>query len=255
MNARRVIGRSLVAVLAVAVGLIVIGGMRPRERTFTGTLKELVPQADEVAGWAVAYHPVAETAELQKATAEMLNYDDAVYAIYTRGEMRISVYAAYWSPGKMSNRLIAGHTPDVCWVGSGWVPLKAETGSRSVQIGDFHHETRERHENGNSGAEARLDKAATAPVLPMEHRVFQLGEQTEYVVFCQVVGGRALSYGTGGLPPWYGFLSDLWARGLRQREEQFFLRISSNRPLEEFRETEPVTILLGRFRKVFNREV
>jgi hypothetical protein len=83
----------------------------------------------------------------------------------------------------------------------------------------------------------------------MEHRIFQLGGQTEHVVFCHVVGGRALSYGTGGLPPWYGFLSDLWARGFRQREEQFFLRISSNRPMEEFRETEPVTILLGRFQK------
>ena len=35
----------------------------------------------------------------------------------------------------------------------------------------------------------------------------------------------------------------------RQREEQFFLRISSNRLLEEFRETGPVTILLGRFQK------
>jgi hypothetical protein len=40
----------------------------------------------------------------------------------------------------------------------------------------------------------------------------------------------------------------------RQREEQFFLRVSSNRPLAEFKDTEPVTILLGRFRKVLNRE-
>jgi hypothetical protein len=35
----------------------------------------------------------------------------------------------------------------------------------------------------------------------------------------------------------------------RQREEQFFLRVSSNRPLEELRDAEPVRILLGRFRK------
>ena len=91
--------------------------------------------------------------------------------------------------------------------------------------------------------------------MPMEYRVFQLSGQTEYVVFCQVVGGRALSYGTGGLPPWYGFLSDLWARGFRQREEQFFLRISSNRPLAEFKEAKPVTILLARFGKILNHEV
>ena len=83
----------------------------------------------------------------------------------------------------------------------------------------------------------------------MEYRVFQLGGQTEYVVFCQLVNGCVFLYGNHGRPPWYGFLADLWALGLRQREEQLFLRISSNRPLEEFRETEPVTILLGRFRK------
>jgi hypothetical protein len=86
-------------------------------------------------------------------------------------------------------------------------------------------------------------------MLPMEYRVFQFDGQTEYVVFDQIVGGRSMSYGTGGLPPWYGFLSDLWTRGFRQREEQFFLRISSNRPLAEFKDTEPVTILLGRFQK------
>jgi len=254
MNARRVIGLSLVAVLAVAVGLIAIGGMRPRERTFAGTLKELLPQAGELPEWSIAYHPVAETAELQKMVDEMLNFDDAVYAIYTRGEMRISIYAAYWAPGKMSHRLIAGHTPDICWVGAGWVGLKAETGSRSVQVGGFHHETHERNENGPSGTEARIDKSGTVPAMTMEYRVFQLGGQTEYVVFDQIVGGRSMSYGTGGLPPWYGFLSDVWARGFRQREEQFFLRISSNRPLAEFRDAEPVTILLGRFGRVIDRE-
>jgi len=278
-------------VLAAAVVLVVIGTLRSRERTFTGTLMELLPQARDVPGWAVTYRPVAETAELQKATAEMLNYDDAVYAIYTHGETRISVYAAYWLPGKMSSRLIAGHTPDVCWVGAGWVPLKAEQTvdgvEENAEIGKAEKlksdagRAEENAETGKAESGNRTDAdggeklrsnfsisdfsvsafisrpsdSRTEQALPMEYRVFQLSGQTEYVVFCQVVGGRALNYGTGGLPPWYGFLSDLVARGFRQREEQFFLRISSNRPLEEFRETEPVTILLKRFRKVFNREV
>ena len=55
-----------------------------------------------------------------------------------------------------------------------------------------------------------------------------------------------MSYGTGGVPPWYGFLADLWARWFRQREEQFFVRISSNRPLGEFKDTPPVQVFLRR---------
>jgi hypothetical protein len=251
------------AVLIVAVALVVIGATRPRERTFIGTLKELLPQAEDVPGWAVAYYPVAETAEMQNATAELLNYDNAIYAIYTRGEMRVSVYAAYWLPGKMSSRLIAGHTPDVCWVGRGWRPLTADgwtVGSRTVDgvtVGPSDGRTGAESASGQSDGGpltvGRSDSRTEHP-LQMEHRIFRLGEQTEHVVFCQIVGGRLLSYRTGGPPPWYGFLSDMWDRGFHLREEQFFLRISSNRPLAEFRDAEPVTILLARFRRVFNRE-
>jgi hypothetical protein len=89
----------------------------------------------------------------------------------------------------------------------------------------------------------------TVHALVMEHRVFQLDELTEHVVYSHIVGGRVLHYGGRGTPPWYTFLQDIVARGFRQREEQFFLRISSNRPLAEFKDTEPVTILLGRFQK------
>ena len=81
-------------------------------------------------------------------------------------------------------------------------------------------------------------------LLPMQHRVFKLGDQTEYVVFCHLVNGQIFFYNDGGRPPWYGFIVDLWARGLRQREEQFFIRISSNRQLEEFRDAAPVQYFL-----------
>src|SRR5690606_27133761 len=39
---------------------------------------------------------------------------------YISGPLRLSVYVAYWEPAKMSSRLVAGQTPDVCWVGAGW---------------------------------------------------------------------------------------------------------------------------------------
>jgi hypothetical protein len=80
----------------------------------------------------------------------------------------------------------------------------------------------------------------------MEYRTFRLQGQQENVIFCHLVGERSMSYGTRTVPPWHAPLSDLFKRGIRQRDEQIFLRISSNRPLEEFRNTPPVQIFLAR---------
>ena len=124
---RQVLIASLSVVLVAALAFVAFGSWLPPRQAFRGTMKDLVPQAEELPRWTLEYRPVAETAEMQKAVGEILNFDDAVYAIYDNGGLRVSIYAAYWSPGKMSHRLIAGHTPDVCWVGGGWVRRKAES--------------------------------------------------------------------------------------------------------------------------------
>lgn len=118
-----------------AVALVIYGETRPLERTFYGSVKDLLPTPEEVPGWTVQYLPIADTPEMQAKVNELLNYDDAVYAVYTKGTERISIYIAYWMPGKMSERLIAAHTPDVCWVGQGWKIVEAKSG-RSAQRGD-----------------------------------------------------------------------------------------------------------------------
>lgn len=289
---RQVLIASLSVVLVAALAFVAFGSWLPPRQAFRGTMKDLVPQAEELPRWTLEYRPVAETAEMQKAVGEILNFDDAVYAIYDNGGLRVSIYAAYWSPGKMSHRLIAGHTPDVCWVGGGWVRRKAESlgmkiesrkegaeertaargqkpddggqttedrgqlvrrslgeGGRSEVGGQRPEAGRQTTESGGRLAATKLEgrrREGETAVLPMEYREFQLGGQTEYVVFGHMVGGRSMSYGTGGLPPWYGFLGDLWARGFQQREEQFFVRISSNRSLAEFKDAPPVQVFLRR---------
>lgn len=104
----------------------------PPPRTFQGSVKDLLPPAEIVArdGWKVDYLPIADTPEAKAKVDELLNYDDAVFAVYTRGTEQVAIYLAYWAPGKMSHRLVAGHTPDVCWVGAGWRIERA----RSVQL-------------------------------------------------------------------------------------------------------------------------
>lgn len=172
------------------------------------TLAELLPKT--VAGYAVNDEPIATTDEMKRAVGELLNFSDAVYRIYQAPGRRVSVYVAWWEAGKMSPRLVAAHTPDVCWPGVGW--------TRAPE--------REKHLEG-LGRELSLGGFA-----PAEMRVFVTRETPEYVVFWHRVGDRMLSYKTGGAPPWWAWLDELWRDGLAGRKSQLFVRVSSDVPLE-----------------------
>lgn len=234
----------LAALLGLAVGAVIIGQAITPIPSFNGMLQNAFPKSPQVPGWAMRFLPVAESAEMQRAVGEMLNFDQATFARYERGSMEVSLYAAYWSPGKMSHRLIAVHTPDVCWAGAGWERIEARQMTLSAA-------------KGGSGASGQAtDTGRTLPlqqsklaVMSWEYREFTLSGRTEYVVFLHLVGGRAMNYGVRGVPPWYSVLGDLLARGLRQREEQFFVRISGNRPLSEVLVSEPVRQFLHQFER------
>ncbi len=194
----------LCAVLAVATGLVIYGNSRVPEPTFKGKLVDLLPPPP--AGWMLTKKEIADTPEMKEAVGELLNYDDGVFVDYTNGNERLSVYIAYWKPGKMSHRLVAGHTPDVCWVGNGWKKESSETVTGLT--------------SGNG-----------AKIVPAEGRLFTVNGQAEYVWFWHLVGQEAKSYASGYAPPWYAPLTDLWAKGLQQRQEQFFIRLSSGDPM------------------------
>lgn len=202
---RRALFAFLALILIGAIALIVYGGTRPRVQTFHGRLADLLPEAPQ--GWTRTMHPIADTPEMQAAVGELLNFDDGVFVDYTKQQQRLSVYIAYWKPGKMTHRDIARHTPDVCWVGAGW----------------------------RCEARQTLDGADVAGgrLMPVEARTFTAHRTSEFVWFWHVVGGRPKSYGTGGRPPWYAAITDAFTMGLGQREEQFFVRLSSPAPLED----------------------
>lgn len=190
--------------LSVAVGLVIYGNSRVPEPTFHGKLTDLLPPAPS--GWVMKPREIADTPEMKQAVGELLNYDDGVFVDYTNGLDRLSVYIAYWKPGKMSHRLVAAHTPDVCWVGNGWKKEQSETVSGLVAKDGRH-------------------------IQPAEGRVFSAHGNPEYVWFWHLVGQEAKSYATGYAPAWYAPLTDLWEKGLYQRQEQFFIRLSSDEVL------------------------
>jgi hypothetical protein len=191
--------------LLIAIGVVVYGSLRAPQPAFHGKLADILPPAP--AGWSIKPRQIADTPEMMQAVGQILNYDDGIFVDYTNGLDRLSVYMAYWTPGKMSHRIVASHTPDVCWVANGWVKEMSET------VSGLHLK----------------DGSALAPA---EGRLFSAQGQPEYVWFWHVVGANVKSYATGFRPPWYAPLTDILAKGINQREEQYFIRISSDKPLD-----------------------
>ncbi len=164
----------------------------------------------DLAGSTVHDEPIAATEEMKKAVGELLNFNDGIYRIYQLPDARVSVYAAWWEQGRMSPRLVAGHTPDVCWPGSGWV--RDQTAEKKL---------------GALSSELTATGFAEG-----EARVFEANGSAEYVVFWHRVGDRILSYHNGYSPPWWAALDEMWRDGLNLRKEQLFVRVSSDVPLE-----------------------
>jgi hypothetical protein len=231
VNLQKSILAGTFGLLIAAIILVVYGSTQLPEPRFTGRLHDLLPPAP--AAWTMKEKPIADSEELKQAVGELLNFDDGVFVDYTNGSGdRLSVYIAYWTPGKMSHRLVAAHTPDVCWEAGGWKrTYQGTTPELSMR----------------SAPSLAFELAPSTLKIPAgEDRVFTAQSSPEYVWFWHVVGDHIKSYGTGYAPKWYAPLTDLLNNGLNQREEQFFIRLSSNRPLPSFLNGEVLPALLAK---------
>ena len=194
--------------LIAALIALPIGSRSLGVRSFGGKVTDIIPSSEDFPDWVFTERAIADTPEMRKAVAELLNFEQGVYREFEKAGVRISIYLTYWSPGRMSQRSVGGHTPDVCWVASGWRNLLEQAGTINYEAG------------------GRLK-------IVMQNRIFKLDDLTEYVAFAQIVSGRSVSYGDGRGPAWYALVEDLVKHGFSQREEQFFIRISSNRPIAQ----------------------
>ncbi len=201
-----VLGAVLLVAL-VAFQLYFVLGPQPKV-----TLKEPLANvlAKELPGWETEELPVADSAEMQDRLNVVLRFDDAVLRAYRRGSDTVLVYIAYWLPGKYPYNRVVTHTPDTCWVHSGW-----ERQDRKYQV--------------------PIAVGNTA-LKPVEWGIYTKEGTRQEAIFWHVVGDRLY---TTDLVGWdknfwdkvkrqFGFFRDLKEFGLNQREEQFFIRISSN---------------------------
>lgn len=158
-------------------------------------------------GWTVSALPLGPTELVDEKAREVLQFDEMAYLHFRRGDREFTLYLAYWKPGKADLRTVNSHTPDSCWVNSGWVE-------------------QERRSGFTGAGDAR-------PLPPGEYRCFTHNNVRQYVVFWHLLAGRPVPLAERGMPQ-LGYLLDLLrgeAKGLGG--EQYFVRIASPRPLEE----------------------
>ena len=91
--------------LVAAIAASIVGSHIDSPRVFFDRVDSLIPNVEFMREWTVIRRPVAETEELKKSISELLNFDDGVLMDFSRGESRVSLYVAYWTPGRMAQRL------------------------------------------------------------------------------------------------------------------------------------------------------
>ena len=177
-----------------------------------GSLDSIVTA--DVEGWQVRKLEIADSAEMRSRVMNILQYDDVIFRDYRRGDTNVQIYVAYWKPGSVPYGQAGVHTPDTCWVTNGWT------------------EEQRRHAQTLSVAECETKPAETGR--------FALRGQKLDVAFWHLVGGRVNSYeqynwrdGVAGIRERLPHLfQDLRRYGRNLAQEQLFVRISSNVPLE-----------------------
>ncbi len=197
-----------IAILLVALGLrAYFAFVPPPEATLNQALAEVIPS--ELSGWQIKDMDMAESPESSVRIANFLNFDDAIFRLFEKDDTFVGLYIAYWSPGKTSYRWAGAHTPDTCWVLNGWTRTE-----RQYSI-PFKHE------------EVQFE--------PAEFGVYEKNGSAQNVYFWHLVGGKAFGYMQEGAPNIFGALVDIQHHGLDLRQEQFFIRLSSNKSLEELK--------------------
>jgi len=166
-------------------------------------LGKLVPHRPE--GWAVA------TATDLYQFSDILRTDHLMERVYQRqderGVFEITLYVAYWPAGAVPVSLVSSHTPDACWPGSGWTPKLVPERERDLRLGD------------------RL-------IPRTEYRQFtSASNHVEHVWFWHVYDGAPISFRDPYSVP--ALIENALRYGFRREGEQYFVRLSSNRPWHE----------------------
>lgn len=171
----------------------------PRHDAAVPDLAAILPA--EAAGWHV------ETSSDLFQFRATLQTDHLAQRTYLRqsdlGMEQITIYLAYWRAGQAPVSLVASHTPDACWPGSGWERAPLPTARDRLAVAD-----------------RQLPDA--------EARKFHNGDYPQYVWFWHLYDGHPIAY----RDPYSAreLLKIALRYGFTHDGDQLFVRVSSNRP-------------------------
>ncbi|HEY0944145.1 MAG TPA: exosortase/archaeosortase family protein [Opitutaceae bacterium] len=157
--------------------------------------------------------------------AATLQTDHLVQRTYARrtpiGVSQITIYLAYWRPGQAPVSLVASHTPDACWPGSGWTLASSAEGRRAVTVG-------------------------TRTLSEAEYRLFKNDDFPQHVWFWHLYAGQPIAQVDPFSPS--ALLQLIVRYGVRSQGSQLFVRVSSNQPWETFSDEAFIRELFDRLR-------
>lgn len=209
-----IVSAALFAVLVALVIMVEFFSSTPRR--FTGKLEDALP--GDIAGWVRRDIPLTSSSAELANVRGILNFDQAVQVLYTKGNQQVLVYVAYWEPGKIAVADAGTHNPDSCWVNAGCTRTEREYSVSSV--------------------------VGSRAVKPFEYGQYAMprgGKQN--VVFWHLVNGAPHRYQeqqigwrdglVGRIERMPLVLKDFQKYGLNQKSEQMFIRVSSFYPIKE----------------------
>jgi hypothetical protein len=194
-------------VLTAAVALQFQGGFSVQKDYPLPALREAL--AVEPDGWIAEDLPIGDTELLKQTSQETLRYDDYIFRRYRRGNVELTVYVAYWHPGKHPPQMIAQHTPDMCWTLNGMTCEEMR----------FHVRT-------------RIDQRE---LWPAQWRKFRSPSgEVIYTMFWHLVGQRPFDYGSElyNVPDPVTYWVEAINFALTKRRPQLFFRVTSSEPPE-----------------------
>ena len=189
--------------LVIATGLFFASRTPSNRQTVLPDLSLLLPR--HVEGWSTEVNTDVQrfSAQLQTDVLTQVSYFRE-YSSGKRGE--VTVYVAFWPAETVPVSVVASHTPDACWPGSGWVLQKETVRRVPLRIKD-----------------RVIDDA--------EERIFMQNEQIQHVWYWHLYGGRVIHPDDVRSPRHLLVLA--WKYGFRRSGDQTFVRISSNLPWED----------------------
>lgn len=202
---------ALLVVLAVVATGIFFQLQRDRPPTIDAAAlawKHRIPTT--IAGWETREEPLGDTEYQERVVLDALQLEHYVHRAYYKEGRYVAVFVAWWPPGRIPTRLVAFHSPDICWTSQG-LHCTTFVNRRPIKVqGRTWH--------------------------PAEWRTFVEadGAKSE-VLFWLLVGGTPYDFGTGlgHLPGPWAWFGDLCTRLTGKKQEHLLVRIATNGTWEE----------------------